>query len=209
MKNRYILSGIIGSGFFAVPYLVLNLPLTASLGVGALAFGAMTLATKETDLDKLGKGNFAIYKTLLIKSGQYVKELKRIAKLIGDNNIRNYVNDIASISEKITNRLSKTPEKINGATNFLNYYLPITLKILKKYEEIENENLSSREVKNFKERITNLLSDIKKAFDIQLNNLYTTDMVDIDAEMKVFEKVLKSDGLLGETIKKDSDKNGH
>ena len=44
---------------------------------------------------------------------------------------------------------------------------------------------------------------------MQLNNLYTTDMVDIDAEMKVFEKVLKSDGLLGESIKKDSDNDGH
>jgi DNA-binding ferritin-like protein (Dps family) len=87
--------------------------------------------------------------------------------------------------------------------------LPITLKILKKYEEIENENLSSREVRDFKTRITKLLSDIKNAFDMQLNNLYTTDMVDIDAEMKVFEKVLKSDGLLGESIKKDSDSDGH
>ena len=209
MKNRYILSGIIGSGFFAVPYLALNIPLLPSLGVGALAFGAMTLATKESPLDKLGNGNFGVYKTLLINSGQYVRELKRISKLIGDKTVREYVNEIASISEKITNRLSKTPEKISQATNFLNYYLPITLKILKKYEEIENENLSSIEVKNFKERVTSLLSDIKNAFDMQLNNLYTTDMVDIDAEMRVFEKVLRSDGLLGESIKKDSDKNGH
>ena len=87
--------------------------------------------------------------------------------------------------------------------------MPITLKILKKYEEIENENLSSREVRDFKTRIIKLLGDIKGAFDMQLNNLYTTDMVDIDAEMKVFEKVLKSDGLLGESIKKDSDNDGH
>ena len=209
MKNRYILSGIIGSGFFAVPYLALNFGLLPSLGIGMLAFGASALATKETDLDKLGKGNFAVYKALLIKSGEYVRELKRIAKLITDKTIRDYVNDIASIPEKITNRLSKTPEKISQATNFLNYYLPITLKILKKYEEIENENLSSREVRDFKTRIIKLLGDIKGAFDMQLNNLYTTDMVDIDAEMKVFEKVLKSDGLLGESIKKDSDNDGH
>ena len=44
---------------------------------------------------------------------------------------------------------------------------------------------------------------------MQLNNLYSTDMVDIDEEMKVFEKVLKSDGLLGDVIKKESDKDGH
>ena len=123
--------------------------------------------------------------------------------------IRSEVNEITSTSEKIVNRLVKTPEKISQSTNFLNYYLPITLKILKKYEEIEEEKLTSKEVKDFKSRITNLLVNIRNAFDMQLNNLYSTDMVDIDAEMKVFEKVLKSDGLLGDVIKKESDKDEH
>lgn len=206
MKNKFVLSGIVGSGFFAVPYLALNLGLLPSLGIGALAFISTTLATSENNIDELGNENMLYYKKLLRESAEYVKQIKDISKLINDKNIKEYVNNIASISEKITNRLSKTPEKISQATNFLNYYLPITLKILKKYEEIENENLSSKEVKDFKERITNLLLNIKKGFEMQLNNLYSTDMIDIDAEIKVFESVLKSDGLLGQSIKKDSDK---
>lgn len=206
MKNKFVLSGIVGSGFFAVPYLALNLGLLPSLGIGALAFMSTTLATSENNIDELGKENMLYYKKLLRESAEYIKQIKTISKLINDKNIKIYVNDISSTSEKITNRLAKTPEKISQATNFLNYYLPITLKILKKYEEIENENLSSKEMKEFKERITNLLLNIKNGFEMQLNNLYSTDMIDIDAEIKVFESVLKSDGLLGQSIKKDSDK---
>ena len=126
--------------------------------------------------------------------------------MVNDEAIKKDVIEITNTSQKIINRLEKTPEKISQATNFLNYYLQVTLKIMRKYEEIENENLTSKEVKNFKIRITNLLTNIKSAFNMQLNNLYSTDMIDIDAEMKVFESVLKSDGLLGETIKKDGDK---
>ena len=122
MKNRYVLSGIIGSGFFAVPYLALNFGLLPSLGVGALAFGAAAFATKETDLDKLGKGNFAIYKALLIKSGEYVRELKRISKLITDKTIRDYVNDIASISAKITNSLVISNKQSNFKQIFFKTY---------------------------------------------------------------------------------------
>lgn len=207
--NKYVLSGIVGGTFFAVPYLVLNIGLLPSVGVGALAFAASSLASQESDLDKLGKKNLGIYKELLIKNREYVRELKQIAKSISDAGIRSEVNEITSTSEKIINRLVKTPEKISQATNFLNYYLPITLKILKKYEEIENEKLTSKEVKDFKNRINNLLVNIKNAFNMQLNNLYSTDMVDIDAEMKVFEKVLKSDGLLGDVIKKEGDKDEH
>ena len=207
--NRYVLSGIVGGAFFAVPYLALNIGFLPSIGVGVLAFAASSLASEESDLDKLGKKNLGIYKELLIKNKEYVRELKQISKSISDSGIRDEVNEITSTSEKIINRLVKTPEKISQATNFLNYYLPITLKILKKYEEIEDEKLTSKEVREFKERIINLLGNIKNAFNMQLNNLYSTDMIDIDAEMKVFEKVLKSDGLLGDVIKKESDKNGH
>lgn len=207
--NKYVLSGIVGGTFFAVPYLALNIGLLPSIGVGVLAFAASSLASEESDLDRLGKKNLGVYKALLIKNMEYVKELKRVAKSIADVGIRSEVNEITSTSEKIVNRLVKTPEKISQSTNFLNYYLPITLKILKKYEEIEEEKLTSKEVKDFKSRITNLLVNIRNAFDMQLNNLYSTDMVDIDAEMKVFEKVLKSDGLLGDVIKKGSDKDEH
>ncbi|MBR3210217.1 MAG: 5-bromo-4-chloroindolyl phosphate hydrolysis family protein [Bacilli bacterium] len=207
--NKYVLSGIVGGTFFAVPYLALNIGLLPSIGVGVLAFAASSLASEESDLDRLGKKNLGVYKALLIKNMEYVKELKRVAKSIADVGIRSEVNEITSTSEKIVNRLVKTPEKISQSTNFLNYYLPITLKILKKYEEIEEEKLTSKEVKDFKSRITNLLVNIRNAFDMQLNNLYSTDMVDIDAEMKVFEKVLKSDGLLGDVIKKESDKDEH
>lgn len=207
--NKYVLSGIVGGTFFAVPYLALNIGFLPSIGVGVLAFAASSLASEESDLDKLGKKNLGVYKELLIKNKEYVRELKVIAKSISDNDIRSEVNEITSTSEKIINRLVKTPEKISQATNFLNYYLPITLKILKKYEEIEEEKLTSKEVRDFRTRITNLLVNIRNAFDMQLNNLYSTDMVDIDAEMKVFEKVLKSDGLLGDVIKKESDKDGH
>ena len=40
-----------------------------------------------------------------------------------------------------------------------------------------------------------MLAKIKVAFEKQLSNLYQSDMVDTDAEMKVFESMLKMDGF--------------
>ena len=209
MKNKYILSSIIGGAFFASSYLALNLGIIPSVAIAGISFAAGVLATKENNLDELGIKNLEAYKTLLENSKQSLTKLKKIVPSIENETIKNDVSDITKTSEKIINRLEKTPEKISQATNFLNYYLPITLKILSKYEEIENENLTSTEIKNFMKRINNLISNIKNAFDTQLNNLYSTDMVDIDAEMKVFEQILKSDGLLGEKIKtKEGDNSG-
>ena len=54
-----------------------------------------------------------------------------------------------------------------------------------------------------------MISNIEIAFDNQLNNLYNEEFIDTNAEIKVFEAMLKSDGLLGESIntKKDGDIN--
>ena len=209
MKNRYIISGAVGGAFFALPYLALNIGIVPSLITGAVAFTASTLATKKSNLDDLGIKNLNAYKQLLENSKSNIKELKRITPSIDNSDIKNDIVEITNTSEKIISRLEKTPEKIPQATNFLNYYLPITLKIMKKYEEIENQKLTSKEVKDFNQRITKLIDNINNAFNIQLNNLYSTDMIDIDAEMKVFESILKSDGLLGETIQtKEGDNDG-
>ena len=208
MKNRYILSSVIGGAFFASSYLALNLGIIPSVAIAGISFAASALATKGSSLDDLGQKNLSAYKLLLEDSKKNVGKLKQIIPSIDNESIKNDVIEISKTSEKIINRLEKTPEKISQATNFLNYYLPITLKIMSKYEEIENEKLTSVEVKNFMKRISSLISNIKNAFDTQLNNLYSTDMVDIDAEMKVFEKVLKTDGLLGEKIKTKEGDNG-
>ena len=44
---------------------------------------------------------------------------------------------------------------------------------------------------------------IKQAFQDVLNNMYQAEIIDTDAELKVFEEMLKSDGFLGDiNIKK-------
>ena len=78
--------------------------------------------------------------------------------------------------------------------NFFEYYLPVTLNILTRYDEIENQKLSSEESKKFMSQTKNMMEKINTAFKNQLSNLYQSDIVDTDAEMKVFDSMLKADG---------------
>lgn len=78
--------------------------------------------------------------------------------------------------------------------NFFDYYLPVTMNILTRYDEIENQRLTSEDSKKFMNSAQNMISKINEAFKKQLSNLYQSDMIDVDAEMKVFETMLQSDG---------------
>ena len=130
-----------------------------------------------------------------------------------DNEGNYYIEDkiinINKTTDKIIKVLHKKPDKISSASKFLNYYLPVTIKILERYDEIEEQKLNSSSSRDFENKVNQMISNIEIAFDNQLNNLYNEEFIDTNAEIKVFEAMLKSDGLLGESIntKKDGDIN--
>ena len=71
----------------------------------------------------------------------------------------------------------------------------MTVKILKRYDEIENQKLTSEEGSRFMLQAKKMISEINVAFQKQLSNLYQSDLIDADAEMKVLDSMLKADGF--------------
>ena len=58
------------------------------------------------------------------------------------------------------------------------------------------------------ESTKSMIAKINEAFKKQLSNLYQSDMIDTDAEMKVFESMLQADGYNQENefkVKKEGD----
>ena len=210
MKKKYIFSGLIGGGFFAASYLLLNLGLAPSLITSVAALGASSLIFKsDYDLDDLGIDNAKEYLELLQEREKNVTKLKHMKDKIQNTDIRGKIININKTTDKIIKVLHKKPDKISSASKFLNYYLPVTIKILERYDEIEEQKLNSSSSRDFENKVNQMISNIEIAFDNQLNNLYNEEFIDTNAEIKVFEAMLKSDGLLGESIntKKDGDIN--
>lgn len=111
------------------------------------------------------------------------------------------VNEIKEISlsiNKIITTIEKEPKKYKRMNNFFEYYLPTTLNIIKKYDEIENQSLTTQEGKKFMESSEKMISKINNSFKNQLSKLYQSDMIDTDAEMKVFNNMLNADGYNNE-----------
>lgn len=208
MKKRYILSGIIGGLFFIISYLLLNLNIGVSIIITFVAFLSSTFIFKdEYNLDDLGIGNDNEYRNLLQESQINLKKLKAMVNQIEDTKICKNVSNITKIADKIFKVLIKNPQKVASASKFLNYYLPITIRILERFDEMSGQNLTSDSALELLDRIRGLIINIEIAFENQLNNLYNSDVIDTSAEIKVFETMLKSDGLLGNRIdyKKDGE----
>ena len=201
VKNKEVISAIAGSAFFAVPYLTLAVPFVPSLLIGAAAFtaGELILTTdKKSDKIVYEKVN---KKVDFAKSD--TKAIYDMRKKIDDSDIVKYISEICDNANKIINTVEKDNKKIRNINNFFDYYLPVTLSIIKRYDEIENQDLSSKEMKEFTKNTKEMLKTANDAFAKILDSLYQNDIINIDADMKVFNSMLKADGFDDEEIIKE------
>lgn len=200
VKYKEAVSAVVGSAFFAVPYLALSLPLlpSALIGTGAFIAGELLLSSDE-EKQMLTES----VKKTLDKAKNESKDIYNMRNKIEDNDLKKYLISISTSANKIISTIEKEPKKIRKIANFFDYYLPVTLSIIKRYDEIENQNLSSKEMKEFISSTKLMLKSADEAFNKILERLYQNDMINIDADMKVFNSMLKADGYDDEEIIKE------
>ena len=194
MKYKDTISAVIGGTFFAVPYLALATPLLPSLLIGAAAFTAGELVMSEKKNLSLKESNRNLY-DMLENAKKQNKHIISMLVVIEDEEIKKELNEINETIDKIINTVSKNPKKAENLNNFFDYYLPVTVKIIDRYDEIENQKLSSTESKKFMESTNKMIKEINKSYKKILSNLYKSEIVDSNAEMKVLDSLLKADGF--------------
>ncbi len=207
MKNQGVVSAIVGGTFFAIPYLGLALPFVPALAIGAAAFGATELIFSGTKkIDDLKITNRPLYEKLEKANKDNAFILSMIPK-IDDAEVKKYLQEIHDSTSKIINVVTKNPGKEKSISNFFDYYLPVLVKIVSRYDEIENQRLTSKDSKKFMTTTAEMIEEVNDAFKKILASLYQEEIVDADAEMKVFNQMLKADGFndKGLLVKEDKD----
>ncbi len=204
MKNKEVVSGIVGGAFFAIPYLALTLPILPSIAIGAAAFGASELLFTSKNNLKLKDYNRPLYLTLqnAKKHNKYIADM--IPK-INDEEISKDLQEITNTVDEIIKTVEEDPKKAEKINNFFDYYLPVTTRIVDQYNNIEDKNISSKDGKTFVKDSKNMIDEVNTSFKKLLNSLYTSEIVNTDADMKVLNTMLKADGLNSLEVEKEDD----
>ena len=206
MKHSEVVSAILGGTFFAVPYLALAVPVIPSLAIGTAAFVAGELVLKKDVIVNLKESNYSLYQTLE-RAKKQNKHILDMISMINDESIRKNLNEINDTVDKIIKTIEKDPGREKKVKNFFDYYLPVTVKLVDRFDEIENQNISSSESKKFYKSTSKTIGEINNVFKKFLNNLYESDMLDTNVEIKVLNSMLKADGLDNDVLKVEEDEN--
>lgn len=207
MKNQEVISAVVGGTFFAIPYIGLAVPFVPALIIGATAFGASELIfSGSKKIDSLKETNKPLYNRL-VKANKSNAYILSIIPKIDDEQVKKNLMEIHDTNTKIINVVTKNNGKVKSINNYFDYYLPVLIKIVSRYDEIENQKLTSKDSKKFMKSTAEMIEEVNDAFKKILASLYQEEIVDADAEMKVFNQMLKADGFndKGLLVKEDKD----
>ena len=120
-------------------------------------------------------------------------EMRRLNDSIQDAAISAQIDRPEQVSGKIFQQVQKDPTQLPQIRKFMRYYLPTTLKLLENYASFEEAGVSGENLSQAKAKIEKTMDGIVAGFEHQLDELYRTDAMDIDSDIRVMGTMLRRD----------------
>ena len=124
-----------------------------------------------------------------------LKEIRAVNDDIDNEKLSAQIDRIGVITAKIFDYQKSHPDKSPQLHSFLSYYLPTTLKILRAYAQLEDQEVAGENITAAMERIESMMDKVVEGFETQLDLLFQGDAMDITADVEVLERMLAKDGL--------------
>ena len=136
-----------------------------------------------------------------------ISEMKRLDDAIEDEKISRDIRRLEVVCQKIFDQVKAEPSKLPQIRQFMDYYLPTTLKLLNAYDRMDSAGVSGENITGTKAKVEDIMGTIVNAFEKQLDGLFGEDALDISTDISVLETILAREGLAGERMEAQTTKN--
>ena len=203
-------AGIIAFGVTLLLYALLfkfNKPLHYLTG-GALALAVgwviKTMATPLKGLDKHARVKDELNVTIIedeyarsvVEAGvEMLDALKAERDAINESVFSRRLDTLRTNFDKLLRRVIEDNSRASRLRKLNTYYFPTAIKLMQGYRSAKAEGADYSVMAQTRSDILELLDKLIEATGELLNTMLQADLEDMDVEMDVFDRMLKSDGL--------------
>ena len=178
---------------YRLPQLLVCGVLSAAAGV--LAQRLAPVRTRLVPYTAPATGNAAVDE-LLQQGQQALTELRAANRALPDPGITARLDRIEAACTRIFDTVRLHPEQAAQCRKFMNYYLPTLLQLLRVRTELEQAGTGGENITASKARISAVLEQAAAAFEAFYDRLHADQAMNVNAEISVFEAMLRQEGLL-------------
>lgn len=134
-------------------------------------------------------------KKTIAEGKEYIRQIKEANEAIPDVVISEKLSRLEQITSKIFSFVRKHPEQLPELRKFMSYYLPITLKLVNAYKELDAQIVQGDNITNSKNEIVKTLDMINFAFEKLFDSLYESTAMEVSSDISALEALFAQDGL--------------
>lgn len=139
-----------------------------------------------------------------IKNGEELRKLVEAAytemtqisdeiSAIADAVVKSSAQKVYDGAFRIIQYVEQNPDKYTQARRFFTYYLDMTHKIIRKYNDFIESRLNTDEMNSVLEQTQKALTILEQTFTSILSNLMRNEIMDIEADVSLLESMYKSE----------------
>lgn len=139
---------------------------------------------------------------VLDKGEAYIKKIHASNDAIPGEEISAKIAKMEQIVEQIFQRAEEHPEIIPDLKKMMDYYLPMTVKLLDAYEDMDRQPIQGETIRASKKEIEDTLDTLNEAFAKLLDSVFQDTAWDVSSDISVLHTMLAQEGLTGNDFEK-------
>lgn len=132
---------------------------------------------------------------VLDKGDAFLLQIRSCNDDIPGLEISEKISRIENILERIFDRAEQDPSVIPDLKKMMDYYLPMTVKLLRAYADMDSQPVQGENIQNSKREIEATLDTLSLAFEKLLDELFEDTALDIASDISVLNTLLAQEGL--------------
>ena len=103
---------------------------------------------------------------------------------------------------RIFERAQGHPEIVPDLKKLMDYYLPMTVKLLNAYADMDAQPVQGETIRSSKKEIEATLDTLNLAFEKLLDDLFEDTAMDVSSDISVLNTLLAQEGLTDDELSK-------
>ena len=132
---------------------------------------------------------------VLDRGNAYLREIRRCNDEIPGEEISAKISRMEAIVQRIFERAKAHPEIIPDLKKLMDYYLPMTIKLLNAYADMDRQPIQGDTIRASKQEIDTTLDTLNLAFEKLLDSVFQDTAMDVSSDISVLHTLLAQEGL--------------
>lgn len=133
---------------------------------------------------------------ILEQGRAYIAKIRASNSAIPGAEVSAKIDRIELVVNNIFERACEHPEVIPDLERLMDYYLPVTIKLLDAYEDLDSQPVQSEAILESKREIESTLDALNVAFEKLLDSVFKEMTWDVSTDISVLRTVLAQEGLV-------------